>query len=95
METAHEGSVTYLRFWSFWVRAGTPAEPATDRHFQGYESTAPEVSDLIAAVGAPTAWPRSIASAHHTENGAPTTASHVSVGVYLTGRWCHLDPTAV
>lgn len=36
-----------------------------------------------------------IASAHHTESGAPPTASHVYVGVYLTDRWYYLDPTAV
>jgi hypothetical protein len=40
-------------------------------------------------------WHTTIVSAHHTEGGAPPTASHVYVGVYLTGRWCYLDPTAV
>lgn len=173
METLHEGVVSYLRFWNFWVRAGTPAEPAAENIFHDYESGAPAVLDLIAAIGAPTAWPSSekevwtriatvwdwlganvqvdsaaygdlvaavgrwpsieelagyyrdhgelvwsacfskahlfaillgrvlprwhttIASAHHTEGGAPPTASHVYVGVYLTGRWYYLDPTAV
>jgi hypothetical protein len=172
METMHEGSITYLRFWNFWVRVGTPAEAATDYFFHDYETGAAEVFDLIAAVGAPTAWPPSeeevwaristvwdwlganvrvdgaaygalsaadrwpsiaelahyyhdhgelvwaacfskahlfanllgrvlprwhttIVSAHHTEGGAPPTASHVYVGVYLTGRWYYLDPTAV
>jgi len=40
-------------------------------------------------------WHVLIASAHHTENGAPPTASHVYVGVYLTDRWYYLDPTFV
>lgn len=34
-----------------------------------------------------------IAQAHHTEAGAPPTASHVFVGVYVADRWFHLDPT--
>lgn len=40
-------------------------------------------------------WHTSIVSAHHTEAGAPPTASHVYVGVYLTERWYYLDPTTV
>jgi len=36
-----------------------------------------------------------IAQGHHTEGGAPPTASHVFVGVYVGDRWFHLDPTAV
>lgn len=36
-----------------------------------------------------------IASAHHTENGAPPTATHVYVAVYVSDRWFYLDPTAV
>lgn len=36
-----------------------------------------------------------IAQAHHTEAGAPPTASHVFVGVYVGDRWFYLDPTAV
>jgi hypothetical protein len=40
-------------------------------------------------------WHVIIALAHHTENGAPPTASHVYVGVYLTDRWYYLDPTDV
>lgn len=36
-----------------------------------------------------------IAQAHHTESGAPPTASHVFVGVYVADRWFYLDPTAV
>lgn len=173
METMYEGAVTYLRLWNFWVRVGTPAEPAMDSIFHDFESGAPEVWDLLGAVGVPTAWPRTedevwdrvaevwswlganvrvdnaaysalvdavgrwpsitelahyfrdhgelvwsacfskahlfaallgrvlprwhttIVSAHHTESGAPPTASHVYVGVYLTGRWYYLDPTAV
>ena len=57
MQTMHEGSITYLRFWNFWVRVGTPASPATDTFFHDYETGDPLVADLIAAVGAPTAWP--------------------------------------
>jgi hypothetical protein len=36
-----------------------------------------------------------IASAHHAENGAPPTATHVYVAVYVAERWFYLDPTAV
>ncbi len=36
-----------------------------------------------------------IAEAHHTEGGAPATATHVYVGVYVSDRWHYLDPTAV
>lgn len=36
-----------------------------------------------------------IAQGHHTEDGAPPTASHVFVGVYVSDRWFYLDPTAV
>jgi hypothetical protein len=36
-----------------------------------------------------------IAEAHHTENGAPPTATHVYVAVYVSNRWFYLDPTAV
>jgi hypothetical protein len=38
-------------------------------------------------------WHTLIAEAHHTEGGAPQTASHVYVGVYLADRWYYLDPT--
>jgi hypothetical protein len=172
MQTMYEGSLTYLRFWNFWVRAATvPSHPSD--FFNNYESGTPQVWNLINAVGAPTAWPQSdeekwnristvwnwltnnvtndpteygtliavsgnwpsidvyaqyyaqhnnlvwaacfskahlfatllgrvlprwhvtIALAHHTEGGAPPTASHVYVGVYLTDRWYYLDPTSV
>jgi len=36
-----------------------------------------------------------VATGHHTENGAPPTASHVYVAVYVGERWYYLDPTAV
>jgi hypothetical protein len=36
-----------------------------------------------------------IAQTHHTENGAPATASHVYVAVYVSDRWFYLDPTAI
>jgi hypothetical protein len=36
-----------------------------------------------------------IASTHHTENGAPPTATHVYVAVYVAGEWYYLDPAAV
>jgi hypothetical protein len=36
-----------------------------------------------------------IAEAHHTEGGAPATASHVYVAAYVTDRWYYLDPTAI
>ncbi len=172
MNTMHEGSVKYLKFWNFWVRAGTPAMKPDDDFFHQYESGSDPVIKLIGAVGAATQWPSTeeevwgristvwnwlganvrvdnvaysslttadrwpsieefaayyaahhelvwsacfskahlfalllgrvlprwhvlIASAHHTEGGAPPTASHVYVGVYLTDRWYYLDPTAV
>ena len=37
----------------------------------------------------------SIAEAHHTEGGAPPTATHVYGAVYVDDRWFYLDPTAV
>jgi len=172
MRTMYEGKITYLRFWNFWVRTGTPAHEPSEIFFHNYESGSRRVRNLIRAVGVPTSWPRTekevwkristvwnwlganvnidaaaysaltsadrwpsidelaayyaahhelvwsacfskahlfavllgrvlprwhicIASAHHTEGGAPPTASHVYVGVYLTGRWYYLDPTAV
>jgi YVTN family beta-propeller protein len=36
-----------------------------------------------------------IASAHHTEGGAPPTATHVFVAVYVANEWFYIDPTAV
>jgi len=36
-----------------------------------------------------------LASTHHTEGGAPPTATHVYVAVYVADRWFYLDPTAV
>ncbi|HMK55078.1 MAG TPA: transglutaminase domain-containing protein [Dissulfurispiraceae bacterium] len=36
-----------------------------------------------------------IAEAHHSENGAPPTATHVYVAVYVGERWFYLDPTAI
>lgn len=36
-----------------------------------------------------------IAEAHHTEGGAPPTATHVYVAVYVSERWYYLDPTAI
>jgi hypothetical protein len=36
-----------------------------------------------------------IAEAHHTENGAPPTATHVYVAAYVSERWFYLDPTAI
>jgi len=44
------------------------------------------------------AYPRyrfAMAEAHHTENGAPPTATHVYVAVYVGERWYYLDPTAI
>jgi hypothetical protein len=44
------------------------------------------------------AYPRyrfAIAEGHHTEGGAPPTASHVFVAAYVNNRWLYLDPTAV
>jgi len=172
MATMYEGSITYLKFWNFWVRVGTPALEPSDVFFHNYESGSRQVWDLIAAVGAPTRWPQTeeevwgristvwswlganlrvdnaayasltaadrwpsidefadyygdhhrliwaacfskahlfalllgrvlprwhvlIATAHHTEGGAPSTASHVYVGVYLTDSWYYLDPSLV
>jgi hypothetical protein len=40
-------------------------------------------------------WRLVILDAHHTENGAPPTSTHVYLGVYLTSRWYYLDPADV
>ncbi len=34
-----------------------------------------------------------LAYGHHTQNGAPKTASHVYVAVYVAQRWYYIDPT--
>jgi hypothetical protein len=36
-----------------------------------------------------------IAEAHHTEDGAPPTATHVYTGIYVSDHWFYLDPTFV
>lgn len=36
-----------------------------------------------------------VAEAHHAENGAPPTATHVYVAAYVGERWFYLDPTAI
>ena len=36
-----------------------------------------------------------IAEAHHAENGAPPTATHVYVAAYVGEQWFYLDPTAI
>jgi hypothetical protein len=36
-----------------------------------------------------------IAEAHHSEGGAPPTATHVYGAAYVAERWFYLDPTAV
>lgn len=36
-----------------------------------------------------------IAEAHHTEGGAPPTATHVFVGIYVGDRWFYFDPTTI
>lgn len=36
-----------------------------------------------------------IAEAHHAENGAPPTATHVFVAAYVADRWFYMDPTAI
>jgi hypothetical protein len=164
MSTMYEGSVTYLKFWNFWVRVGTPAMEPTDVFFLNYESGSSRARNLVAALGVSTHWQRSeeevwdriaavwnwlgthvrtdnaaysgltaadrwpsieefgqyyadhgnlvwaacfskahlfavllgrvlprwhvlIVNAHHTEGGAPPTASHVYVGVNLADRW--------
>lgn len=53
METLYEGSITYLKFWNFWVRAATPVTPDWDFFFHDYESAAPEVWRMLGDVGAP------------------------------------------
>lgn len=37
----------------------------------------------------------SVAEAHHTEFGAPPTATHVYVAVYVSERWFYIDPSAI
>lgn len=36
-----------------------------------------------------------IAESHHSEGGAPSTATHVYVAVYVAEHWFYLDPTAI
>lgn len=36
-----------------------------------------------------------IAEAHHTESGAPATATHIYVALYVSNRWFYLDPTEI
>ena len=53
---------------------------------------------LLATLLGRMVYPRfrfSIAEAHHAEGGAPPTATHVYVAVYVADRWFYLDPTAV
>ncbi|MBF0362886.1 MAG: transglutaminase domain-containing protein [Oligoflexia bacterium] len=49
---------------------------------------------LLGRVGIPR-WRIAIANAHHSENGAPSTATHVYVAFYTGGKWLYLDPTWV
>lgn len=177
LDTKHEGPVTYVRFWNFFVRHGVSAKNLSVGNnmftfFHNYESTITSVQNMIQSIGVPESYPPSeeevwtristvwtwygnnvkhdnneyskiipgttrwpsieefaqyystnkklavaacfssahlfaillgrtlprwclaIVDAHHTENGAPPTSSHVYVIVYLTGKWYYLDPTA-
>ena len=59
MATKHEGAVTYLRHWNFWVRAATPAQTdKPDYYFHDYENGSASTRALVAALGVATAWPR-------------------------------------
>jgi hypothetical protein len=40
-------------------------------------------------------WRVAIAEAHHTEGGAPPTASHVFIAAYVDASWFYFDPTFV
>lgn len=57
MDTMYEGTVTYLRYWNFWVRAGTPVTAPIPYYFTNYESSASDVQNMISAIGTSTAWP--------------------------------------
>jgi len=51
-------------------------------------------ASILGRIGIPR-WRIIIALSHHTEAGAPPTASHVFVAVYVAERWFYLDPTFV
>ncbi|MBF0297416.1 MAG: transglutaminase domain-containing protein [Oligoflexia bacterium] len=51
-------------------------------------------ASLLGRVGIPR-WRITMANAHHTEGGAPATATHVFVALYIGGKWLYLDPTWV
>jgi hypothetical protein len=51
-------------------------------------------ASILGRVGIPR-WRIMSITAHHTENGAPPTASHVFVAVYVNEKWYYLDPTWV
>lgn len=51
-------------------------------------------ASILGRVGIPR-WRIMSITAHHTENDAAPTASHVFVAVYVNERWYYLDPTWV
>ncbi len=51
-------------------------------------------ASILGRVGIPR-WRITIAESHHTVGGAPPTATHVFVAVYVAEQWFFLDPTWV
>jgi hypothetical protein len=82
-----------------------PAWPSIDdyaAYYQGHGnlvwtacfSKAHLFASILGRVGIPR-WRITIAESHHTVGGAPSTATHVFVAVYVAERWFYLDPTWV
>ncbi|MCD4707724.1 MAG: transglutaminase domain-containing protein [Candidatus Sabulitectum sp.] len=171
--TLHEGSILYLKYWNYWVRAGVRADDRANLFFPDFENPNTRIFNMISDIGVTTApsngevhiwekiravwawlrnnvnhnsannlvssssnnWPSIdeyaayyeangylvwaacfskahlfasilgrvgiprwrivLITAHHTENGAPPTASHVYVAVYVNEHWYYLDPTGL
>jgi hypothetical protein len=171
----YEGSLLYLKYWNYWVRAGERADDRATRFFPDFENPNPRIFAMLENMGVSTApattekvvwdrvatvwswlshnvsydgeaygtistqpdggWPSiddyaayfethgnlvwaacfskahlfasilgrigiprwhvTIAESHHTEGGAPPTATHVFVGLYIADKWLYLDPTWV
>ncbi len=82
------------------ARDGWPSAPDYGRYYNKHGKLVCAAcfskAHLFATVLGRVAYPReriTIAYAHHTEAGAPKTASHVYVAVYVAGRWYYIDPT--
>ena len=171
----YEGSLLYLKYWNYWVRAGERADDRADRFYPDFENSNFRIFAMLADIGVSTApattekvvwdrvakvwnwlsrkvsydgeaygtistqpdggWPSiddyaayfethgnlvwaacfskahlfvsilgrigiprwhvTLAESHHTEGGAPPTATHVFAALYIADKWLYLDPTWV